>query len=95
MTVPDEWVELARKTADDFARSLCIPDLTQEEADAFAKLGVPGMQEMVGRPVGVTLVEYRKFRREGDNYIGPNLDFMLSLLRGDHLKGDGFLAGAK
>lgn len=88
-----EWARLGQEAADNLARSLGVPDLTQAQADEFGKLGEPEMQSMVGRPVGVTPGQYQEFLR-GTNYHGPDLKFMLSLIRGDHLN-ENFLRHAK
>jgi hypothetical protein len=93
MVVPDEWIESAREAADSFARRIGISDLTQAEADEFSALGQSAMQTMIGRPVGITPDHYRDFLDKSLDYSGPDLDFMLSLLRGEHLT-DEFLANA-
>lgn len=88
-----EWEEKAREVADAFARGQGIPDLTQAEADEFSALGQPAMQTMVGRPVGITPGQYRNFLEGSSDYPGLDLNFILSLLRGEHLTDD-FLANA-
>ena len=88
-----EWEEKAREVADAFARRQGILDLTQAEADEFSALGQPKMQAMVGRPVGITPDQYRNFLEGSSDRSGPDLNFILSLLRGEHLTDD-FLANA-
>ncbi len=88
-----EWIDAANKAADALGRSWSTPDLTQAEADEFAKLG-QDMQSLVGRPVGITPGQYREFLRQGASYQGLDLRFMLQLMRGDHLKDGKFLKHA-
>ena len=86
-TVPVEWQEAANQAADKLGLAWGVPILTQAEADEFSELGQPDMQRMVGRPVGITPGQYRDFLRRG-NSGGPDLNFMLRLIRGDHLDKD-------
>ncbi len=91
--VPKEWENQAREAADEFLRRRGVPNLTAEQAEAFAELGLPQMRKMIGRPVEYTPEDYLRFLEGGPSHDGLDLGFMLHLSRGGHLN-KRFLANA-
>lgn len=55
-------------------------NLTEEQAQEFAELGVPEMREKVGRPVGITPEQYLRYLEGGKGYTGPDMKSHLQQL---------------